>query len=304
MRMAGVEGPGEFPLGRLVRAHRMCLQLKEDMDSLALHAACSRRALDCNPSNPCWRRHMVEAEEWYRVEATFNAAAAALQPAATMLQEMHGVRELGPADELLRVDMDAALTAAEAEVDALTREPYAAPPEPQRHHVELCQLSPAGQAGDAAPSGDAGATLLAMLQHHQQRELAMLAPAGDAEGTTLLARMEHGLGSSSGSTAAAQEPKCESKSRSKGGVTIWLGDHPARDVYGEHLARLQHGGSSSSTAAEPTGNGTGKSKGGARLQHGASRSMTAAAQEHKGEDKSKFKGGYDDYQKGKGKGNC
>ena len=65
---------------------------------------------------------------------------------------------------------------------------------------------------------------------------------------------------------------------------------------------MQHGGSSSSTAAEPTGNGTGKSKGGARLQHGASRSMTAAAQEHKGKDKSMFKGGYDDYQKGKGKG--
>ena len=281
MRMAGVEGPGEFPLDRLVRAHRMCLRLKEDMDSLVLHAACSRRALDCNPSNPCWRRHMVEAEEWYRVEATFNAAAAALQPAATMLQEMHGVRELGPADELLRVDMDAALTAAEAEVDALTREPYAAPPEPQRHHVELCQLSPTGQAGDAAP---------------------MLAPAGDAEGTTLLARMEHGLGSSSGSTAAAQEPKCESKSRSKGGVSIWLGDHPARDVYGEHLARLRHGGSSSSTAAEPTGNGTGKSKGGARLQHGASRSTTAAAREHKGKDKSTFEGGYDDYPKGTGKG--
>ena len=38
--------------------------------------------------------------------------------------------------------------------------------------------------------------------------------------------------------------------------------------------------------------------------HGASRSMTAAAQKPKGKDKSKFKGGYRDHQKGKGKGNC
>ena len=70
-------------------------------------------------------------------------------------------------------------------------------------------------------------------RHHQLRELAMLAPAGDAEGTSLLARMDHGLSSSS-STAAAPEPKGEGKSKSKGGATIWLGDHLARDVYGDH----------------------------------------------------------------------
>ena len=90
-------------------------------------------------------------------------------------------------------------------MDALTRDD--APPEPQRHHIELRQLvPPAGDAGDAAPAGDAGAALLAMLQHHQPRELAMLAPAGDAEGTTLLAGMDHGLSSSSGTALLCNAP--------------------------------------------------------------------------------------------------
>ena len=200
--MLGVTDPGPFPQARLVRAHRMCIQLAEEMGSLALHAGCSRVALDGSASE--------EDAEWRRVEAIFDGAAAALQIAATTLHDKYGVRELGPADEPLRVDTDAEWARAEQEYAALIAEKVAREP---------------SAATPAAPTAAAPTDMPRCWNQAQRdrvlRELAMLAPAQYAEGTCVLARMEQQLSSSS-STSAAPEPKCGGKSKSKGGY----GDHP------------------------------------------------------------------------------
>ena len=201
--MLVVTGPGPFPHARLVRAHRMCIQLAEEMGSLATHAGCSQVALDCS-------RALEEVAEWRRVEQIFAAAASALQIAATTLHDKFNCDgELGPADEPLFVDMGATWAPLEQECAALIAEEVAREP---------------SAATPAAPTAAAPTVMPPEHQpqrHHQLRELAMLAPAGDAEGTSLLARMDHGLSSSS-STAAAPETKGKGKSKSKGGH----GDHP------------------------------------------------------------------------------
>ena len=223
--MSEVTGPRPLPRGRLLLAHQMCIDLAGEMEALALHAGCSRVALDCSAPE--------EDAEWRRVEAIFDGAAAALQIAATTLHDKYGVRELGPADEPLRVDTGRNWSRAE---------PMYARPMPffggglgvwgksewVPSGVPGVYVRPPVEPSAATPAAPTAAAPTDMPRCWNQaqrdrvlRELAMLAPAQYAEGTCLLARMEQQLSSSS-STSAAPEPKCGGKSKSKGGY----GDHP------------------------------------------------------------------------------
>ena len=231
--MSEVTGPRPLPRGRLLLAHQMCIDLAGEMEALALHAGCSRVALDGSASE--------EDAEWFRVEAIFDGAASALQIAATTLHDKFNCDGgLGPADEPLRVDTGRNWSRAEPMYlrpmpffggglgvwGKSFWDPSGVPGVYVRPPVEPSAATPAAPTIRRARARRPSEGHLPRCWNQAQRdrvlrELAMLAPAQYAEGTCLLARMEQQLSSSS-STSAAPEPKCGGKSKSKGGY----GDHP------------------------------------------------------------------------------